>query len=93
MQSTRHAPVRSCVRPLRRRSHRSSVEVLERRELLATFLVQNTNDDTNTGSLRWAIQQANADSDPSSLITFAVGGRARRRSRWGLRCPRSPTRS
>ena len=74
MQSTRHAAVRSGVRPLRRRSHRSSVEMLERRELLATFLVQNTNDDTNTGSLRWAIQQANADSDPSSLITFAVGG-------------------
>jgi uncharacterized repeat protein (TIGR01451 family) len=50
------------------------LETLERRELLSTFQVQNTNDDTNAGSLRWAIGQANADSDPSSVITFAIGG-------------------
>src|SRR6516225_1729892 len=57
-----------------RRRYRFLLDLLERRELLSTFQVQNTNDDTNMGSLRWAIGQANADSDPSSVITFAIGG-------------------
>ncbi|QEH31992.1 Large cysteine-rich periplasmic protein OmcB precursor [Aquisphaera giovannonii] len=51
-----------------------AVERLERRELLATFLVQNVNDDLNSGSLRWALTQAQADSDPTSLIKFQIGG-------------------
>lgn len=54
--------------------NRFVLERLEQRELLAQFLVQNVNDDTNAGSLRWAVGQANADSDPTSLITFAIGG-------------------
>jgi uncharacterized repeat protein (TIGR01451 family) len=39
---------------------RPAVERVEARVLLATFMVTNTNDDTNMGSLRWAIGQSNA---------------------------------
>ncbi len=50
------------------------VETLEQRELLAVFTVLNTSDNTSDGSLRWAIQQANSDKDPASLINFAIPG-------------------
>ena len=34
----------------------------------------NTSDTTSAGSLRWAIQQANSDSDPTSIIDFKISG-------------------
>ncbi len=43
------------------------VERLERREVLATFLVVNTND-IGVGSLRDAILQANATAGPIQLL-------------------------
>lgn len=58
----------------RRAAKRSALETLERRELLAVFTVSNTSDNTDPGSLRWAIQQANSDMDPASVIDFAIPG-------------------
>jgi uncharacterized repeat protein (TIGR01451 family) len=48
------------------------VEAMEDRLLLSTFLVTNTNDNTNAGSLRTAINQANAA--PGSTIDFQIPG-------------------
>ncbi|MGP0069504.1 MAG: hypothetical protein ACLQGP_38640 [Isosphaeraceae bacterium] len=42
-------------------------EILERRQLLSTLWVTNTNDDTNPNSLRWAILQANADTSTDTI--------------------------
>jgi len=50
----------------RRRSCPLSVERVEARLLLATFTVTNTLDDTNPGSLRWAIGEVNSDSADSA---------------------------
>src|SRR5262249_54083124 len=52
-----------------------SVEPLEDRCLPATFLVNSTLDTTpaTVGTLRWAVEQANADPDPDT-ITFSVRG-------------------
>jgi hypothetical protein len=49
-----------------------TIELLEGRCLPSTFTVTNTNDDTNMGSLRWAITQANATAGPN-LIDFQIG--------------------
>ncbi len=59
---TRSRP--SCFRPY--------VELLERRDLLSTFTVINTNDDGD-GSLRWAITIANA-TPGADQIKFNIGG-------------------
>ncbi len=39
----------------------------------STYTVTNTSDDGSTGSLRWAITQANADANPPSTINFQSG--------------------
>src|SRR5262249_24081347 len=57
------------VRPSRRLRVRPTVVALEDRTLLSTFPVTNNAvDDVNTtGTLRWAIAQANAATSPSSI--------------------------
>ncbi|WP_165227378.1 beta strand repeat-containing protein [Aquisphaera insulae] len=50
------------------------MEWLESRELLSVYTVQNTNDDLNSGSLRWALTQAQTDPDPTSQVWFQLGG-------------------
>jgi hypothetical protein len=58
------------------RTHRPSLELLEDRTVPSTFLVTNvadTADDTNVGSLRWAIQQANG-SPGLDTIAFQIPG-------------------
>jgi uncharacterized repeat protein (TIGR01451 family) len=49
------------------------VERVEERVLLSTFVVNDTLDDTNPGSLRWAIGQANAGTG-GDTISFAIPG-------------------
>jgi hypothetical protein len=50
------------------------LEVLESRDLLSTFTVTNTSGDPNTsGSLPWAVQQANQTSGPNT-IDFNIRG-------------------
>ena len=44
----------------------------EDRTVPSTFLVTNTYDDGSAGSLRWAINLANADSDLASTINFNI---------------------
>ena len=61
----------------RRPRYRPSAEMLEDRALPSTFTVINTSDDTGTaGSLRWAINQVNADTSDSAsqpdTIAFAI---------------------
>jgi parallel beta-helix repeat protein len=58
--------------PSRPRRLRPCVELLERRELLSTFTVSNTND-AGDNSLRWAITSANANPGPDR-IEFNIGG-------------------
>jgi hypothetical protein len=58
-------------RPPRR--SRPAVEVLERRVTPSTFTGNRTADDTSSGSLRWAIQQANSNSGPDT-IAFQIPG-------------------
>ena len=53
------------------RSMKPSVEKVEARILLATFVVTDTNDDTNMGSLRFAITQSDA-TPGSNAITFDI---------------------
>src|SRR5437763_1496342 len=57
-----------------RKPRRLVLERLEDRTTPATFVVTNTLDDGNSGSLRWAINQANADTDPLSNINFNIPG-------------------
>ncbi len=45
---------------------------LENRQLLSTFTVESTSDDGNTGTLRWAVEQADAATSPST-IDFNLG--------------------
>ena len=40
---------------------------LEDRRLLSTFTVTSTADDGSTGTLRWAVAQANSDTSPSTI--------------------------
>ena len=47
-------------------------EHLERRRLLATYVVTNSGDQAGAGSLRWAVNQVNADTTPD-IIQFAIG--------------------
>jgi uncharacterized repeat protein (TIGR01451 family) len=53
------------------RSIKPAVERVEARVLLATFMVTDTNDDTNMGSLRYAITQSNL-TPGSNIIEFAI---------------------
>jgi len=50
------------------------LERLEDRTAPAVFTVTNTLDDGSVGSLRWAINQANADTDQLSNINFNIPG-------------------
>ena len=66
-------------RDLRHRAKKSSfpcgVQRLEERVLLSTFTVVNTLDDGSTGSLRWAINQVNADKSKAvDTIDFNIAG-------------------
>ena len=65
----------------RTRSRRPQVELMESRTLLATFTVVSTADPVTitAGTLRWAVEQADA-ATTDSTIDFDLGG-ARRRSR------------
>ena len=61
--------------------------------LLTTFTVSNTLDDTNPGSLRYAITQSNSTPGPN-LITFAIPGTGVHTiSPTSRRCRRSPARA
>ncbi len=52
-----------------------AVQELETRVMLSTFTVTDTFDDTNMGSLRWAIGQVDADPNPGlDTIDFAIPG-------------------
>ena len=57
----------------RQRHRRPRVERLEPRELLTTYVVNNTGD-TGPGTLRRAINNSNADTAQANLITFNLGG-------------------
>ena len=48
------------------------VEPLEGRQLLSTFTVTNTSDNSNAGSLRWAITQSNATGTGTNTIKFDI---------------------
>ena len=51
------------------------VQELEARMMLSTFTVTDTLDDGNTGSLRWAINQVNADTGTGvETIDFDIAG-------------------
>jgi uncharacterized repeat protein (TIGR01451 family) len=66
--------VRQVVRGARRHRGRAwRVEALEPRRLLATFTVDSTGDDDIPGTLRWAINQANANPGQDS-IEFSIPG-------------------
>jgi hypothetical protein len=54
------------------REYRPAVQVLEGRRLLSTFPVTSTADGSGTGTLRWAVTQADAASTPSA-IEFELG--------------------
>ncbi|MFM7591199.1 MAG: hypothetical protein ACKO85_05330, partial [Isosphaeraceae bacterium] len=64
-------------RPVSRRAQRQwcgNLEILDKRELLATFTVTNTGSDPATaGTLAWAITQANIDATPDT-INFSISG-------------------
>src|SRR5262245_31587682 len=66
---------RRSARNASRRSNRSRphLELLEDRTVPSTFVVTNTDDD-GEGSLRWAIDQTNADTEPVSNINFDIAG-------------------
>jgi uncharacterized repeat protein (TIGR01451 family) len=68
-----HVSLRSRKREIRRRRRRPAWELMEQRQLLSTFVVTNTNDDSNPNSLRWAILQANGASG-TSTISFNIPG-------------------
>ena len=57
----------------RRGLRRFGLEALESRQLLATFTVTETGDTDTPGTLRWAINQANASSGQDT-ISFAIPG-------------------
>ncbi|HEV8062133.1 MAG TPA: Ig-like domain repeat protein, partial [Gemmataceae bacterium] len=48
------------------------LELLEDRLALAAFTVTSVLDDGSAGTLRWAINQANVDTDPTSFINFNI---------------------
>jgi len=57
----------------RRGAYRLDCEVMERRQLLSTYLVTHTNDDLTPNSLRWAILQVNSDT-ATDTIAFDIPG-------------------
>src|SRR5262245_50595631 len=57
------------------RTYKPWAELLEERAPPATYTVLNTSD-SGPGSLRQAILDANADTDPTSTIRFNIGGGA-----------------
>ncbi|MGP0066722.1 MAG: right-handed parallel beta-helix repeat-containing protein [Isosphaeraceae bacterium] len=69
-------PFKKVTRHRRLRDRRASIDLgverFEERFLLSTFTVTNTLDNPYTGSLRWAVQQADAASSPS-IIDFSLG--------------------
>jgi hypothetical protein len=58
--------------PIRKRSHRPELEWLETRDVPAIFKVISPKDDGTVGTLRWAIQQANATNSGSDSIVFNI---------------------
>ena len=52
----------------RRRRLRPTVLALEGRTLLSTFTVNSTADNGSTGTLRWAIGQANSDNQADTIV-------------------------
>ena len=63
-------------RDRRKRTRRLwAVQELEARMMLSSFTVTDTLDDTNPGSLRWAIGQVNSDTSPGvDTIDFDISG-------------------
>src|SRR5262249_34856444 len=57
----------SCARGERSRRLRPTVLALEGRALLSILLVNNTADEVTAGTLRWAVAQANADSQADTI--------------------------
>ena len=68
MGNKRRKPTLDAVR--RRPRLRPTVSELEGRTLLSTFTVTSTADNGSAGTLRWAVEQANA-SDQASTINFS----------------------
>jgi parallel beta-helix repeat protein len=56
--------------------YRLNLEALEDRRLLAIWTVNSTGDDGSQGTLRWAINSADDDADPSESIRFNIGSGA-----------------
>ena len=59
--------VRSRIRKPGRRAYRLDWDVMERRQLLSTYVVTNTSDTTSAHSLRWAILKVNSDSTADTI--------------------------
>ncbi len=59
-------------RERRRRRFEAVLLPLEDRQLLSTFPVTSTADSGSTGTLRWAVAGANADTSPSTIV-FDLG--------------------
>ena len=76
--------------PVVGRRSRPSLEALETRQLLSTYVVNNTND-SGGGSLRQAIINANGDSSPDDIV-FNIPA-SRPAGRPGGNCPGSRVRS
>jgi uncharacterized repeat protein (TIGR01451 family) len=57
-----------------RRARRPGCEVMERRLVMSSFSVTNVSDSASPHSLRWAIQQVNADSQPGTISFNIQGG-------------------
>jgi hypothetical protein len=75
LNGSRLGRVRAARDRKRRAVRLSPVLELERRTLLSTFTVTDTLDDANMGSLRWAIGQVDADTNPGTdTIDFAISG-------------------
>ncbi len=75
-QIGRHVPSSVSSRSNRlRRRRRATLERLEDRTLLSTYEVTSALDNGASGTLRWAVQQANAN--PGSSIEFELGTKAK----------------
>ncbi len=73
--SSRHGRARGDRRRRRRARRIWAVQELEARTMLSTFTVTDTLDDGNTGSLRWAINQVDADTGTGvDTIDFDIPG-------------------
>ena len=65
---------------------RLDVELLETRQLLSNFAVTSTADDGSTGTLRWAVEQANAATTPSTIDFAWAAARPPSRDKRGSSC-------